>query len=44
MTAGRALSDTFTGIRLTYVPRFVIAQCVAELAATALAAWLFRER
>jgi glycerol uptake facilitator-like aquaporin len=40
VTIARALTDTFTGIRLVDVPGFVAAQVAGALAATALFAWL----
>lgn len=40
VTVGRALSDTFAGIRPVDVPGFVLAQFVGALAATLLCRWL----
>ena len=39
-TLARALTDTFTGIRPTDVPGFVVAQLLGAAAATALFTWL----
>lgn len=40
VTLGRALSDTFAGIRPADVPEFVLAQLLGAAAATALFRWL----
>ena len=40
VTMGRALSDTFAGIRPIDVPGFVVAQFVGAMAATLLCRWL----
>jgi glycerol uptake facilitator-like aquaporin len=40
VTAARALSDTFAGIRPADVPGFVLAQCAGALTATLLCRWL----
>jgi glycerol uptake facilitator-like aquaporin len=40
VTAARALSDTFAGIRPADVPGFVLAQCAGAMAATLLCRWL----
>jgi glycerol uptake facilitator-like aquaporin len=40
VTVGRALSDTFAGIRPVDVPGFVLAQFVGAMAATLLCRWL----
>jgi glycerol uptake facilitator-like aquaporin len=40
VTVARALTDTFTGIRLADVPAFVIAQGVGATSATVLFRWL----
>ncbi len=40
VTMARALTDTFTGIRLLDVPGFVIAQVIGALTATLLFRWL----
>jgi glycerol uptake facilitator-like aquaporin len=42
VTVARALTTTFTGIRLADVPAFVTAQCVGALIATLLFRWLLR--
>ena len=44
VTVARALSDTFTGIKLADVPAFVLAQFFGAVAATALASWLIKDR
>jgi glycerol uptake facilitator-like aquaporin len=41
ISTARALTDTFTGIRSTDVPAFVVAQLLGALAASALARYLF---
>lgn len=43
VTAARALSDTFAGIRPADAPAFVAAQALGAAAATALSAWLSAE-
>lgn len=40
VTIGRALSDTFAGIRMVDVPPFIASQLVGAAGATALFAWL----
>jgi glycerol uptake facilitator-like aquaporin len=40
VTIARCLTDTFTGIRPTDVPGFVLAELVGAAAATALLRWL----
>jgi glycerol uptake facilitator-like aquaporin len=40
VTVARALTDTFSGIRPSDVPGFVMAECVGALAAVALFRWL----
>jgi glycerol uptake facilitator-like aquaporin len=42
VTLARAATDSFSGIRPSDVPAFVVAQIVGAAAATALAAWLER--
>jgi glycerol uptake facilitator-like aquaporin len=42
VTIARAFTDTFTGIRLSDVPAFVVAQCIGAIAATLLFRWLLR--
>jgi glycerol uptake facilitator-like aquaporin len=44
VTVGRALTDTFTGIRPVDVPAFVLAQVVGAVLATLLFRWLLTER
>ena len=41
ITIARSMSDTFTGIRLHYVPLFVIAQFLGAFAALWVARYLF---
>ena len=43
VTAARALSDTFAGIRPADAPAFIVAQTLGAAAATALSAWLAAE-
>jgi glycerol uptake facilitator-like aquaporin len=40
VTAARALTDTFAGIRPADVPRFILAQLLGAAVATALFRWL----
>jgi glycerol uptake facilitator-like aquaporin len=40
VTIARSMTNTFTGIRPTDVPMFVLAQCAGATAATALFRWL----
>ena len=40
----RSVTNTFSGIRPTDVPGFIVAQVLGALLATALAGWLFAER
>jgi glycerol uptake facilitator-like aquaporin len=42
VTVARSLSDTFAGIAPSGVAAFIAAQCAGALAATLLAAWLWR--
>ena len=42
VTIARSLTDTFSGIRPTDVPGFIIAQLIGAAAATALFAWFGR--
>lgn len=42
VTLGRALTDTFTGIRPEDVPPFVLAQFAGGLAALGVSGWLFK--
>jgi glycerol uptake facilitator-like aquaporin len=44
VTAARALSDTFAGIRPADVPAFIAAQALGAGAALALATWLATDR
>jgi glycerol uptake facilitator-like aquaporin len=44
VTLARALTDTFTGIRPSDVPAFVLAELAGGAVATALASWLFPEQ
>ncbi|CAA9228297.1 MAG: Aquaporin Z [uncultured Acetobacteraceae bacterium] len=44
VTAARALSDTFAGVRPADVPAFVAAQALGAAAATALSAWFAADR
>jgi glycerol uptake facilitator-like aquaporin len=44
VTIGRALTSTWTGIRLEHVPGFLLGQAVGATAAVLLARWLFRTR
>jgi glycerol uptake facilitator-like aquaporin len=44
VTAARALSDTFAGVRPVDVPAFIAAQALGAAAATALSAWLAADR
>jgi glycerol uptake facilitator-like aquaporin len=41
VTIARALTDSFSGIRLVDVPAFMVAQLAGAIAATLLAGWLF---
>jgi glycerol uptake facilitator-like aquaporin len=41
VTVARALTDTFSGIRLLDAPGFILAQIVGALAATWLFGWLY---
>lgn len=41
VTLARSFTDTFSGIRPTDLPAFVVAQLVGALIATAVCAWLF---
>lgn len=43
VTIGRAITDTFSGIRPVDVPAFIIAQFVGALIAMALAGWLWAD-
>ena len=40
----RSITDTFSGIRPTDLPGFIVAQILGALVAAALAGWLFAER
>src|SRR5260221_6222666 len=40
VTLARSMTDTFSGIRLTDVPGFILAQLTGAVAATALFRWL----
>ena len=40
---GRAITDTFSGIRPIDVPMFIIAECIGAILAVGLTAWLLRE-
>jgi glycerol uptake facilitator-like aquaporin len=40
----RSVTDTFSGIRPTDLPGFIVAQVFGALIAAALAGWLFAER
>ena len=44
VTIARALSNTFTGIRPSDVPAFIVAQLIGALAASSFAGWLFAAR
>jgi glycerol uptake facilitator-like aquaporin len=44
VTFARAFTDTFTGIRLSDVPGFVLAQVLGAAAATLLSRWFFGRR
>ena len=43
VTAARAITDTFTGIRLAAAPAFVVARLAGASAAVLTSRWLFRE-
>ena len=43
VTLARALTDSFTGIRVADVPGFVAAQCLGAASATALSRWMMPE-
>jgi glycerol uptake facilitator-like aquaporin len=42
VTIARSLSDTFAGISPNNAPAFIVAQLAGALAATSLAAWLWK--
>jgi glycerol uptake facilitator-like aquaporin len=44
VTIARSLTDTFSGIRPTDVPLFLVAQIIGATAATLLFGWLLRQR
>ena len=43
ITIARALTNTYSGIRPSDAPAFIVAQIVGSVLATALASWLWRE-
>jgi len=43
VTLSRSITDTFSGIRPTDVPAFLVAQCAGALAATAFLGWILND-